>query len=86
MNVDAYILIGEVMYMAKTLVDLDEVALRDAQAVLGTATKKDTINRALSSVLAAARRSDAVAAEIERGRSGFYRRLLDDEVADVLKK
>jgi len=52
--------------------------------VLGTATKKETINRALSEVVARARRADAVQAEIERGRSGFYRRLLEDDVADVL--
>jgi Arc/MetJ family transcription regulator len=33
--------------MAKHLVDIDEVALRAAQAELGTATIKDTVNRAL---------------------------------------
>ncbi len=72
--------------MAKTMVDLDEEALREAQTVLGTATKKDTINRALGEVVAAARRAEAVAAEIERGHSGFYRRLLDPEVADTLTR
>jgi Arc/MetJ family transcription regulator len=75
-----------VMYMAKTMVDLDEQALRDAQAVLGTATKKDTINRALGEVVASARRAEAVAAEIERGHSGFYRRLLAPEVTDTLAR
>jgi Arc/MetJ family transcription regulator len=35
------------VYMAKTLVDLDEVALAAAQQELGTTTKKDTINEAL---------------------------------------
>jgi Arc/MetJ family transcription regulator len=33
--------------MTKRLVDIDEVALRAAQARLGTATIKDTVNRAL---------------------------------------
>lgn len=64
--------------MAKTMVDIDEAALRAAQAVLGTTTKKETVNRALGEVVELARRAEAVAAEIERGRSGFYRRLLDD--------
>ena len=72
--------------MGKTMVDLDETALRQAQAVLGTATKKDTINQALGAVVASARRAEAVAAEIERGHSGFYRRLLEDEVTEVLKR
>ncbi len=72
--------------MGKTMVDLDEEALLDAQAVLGTATKKDTINRALAEVVASARRADAVAAEIDRGHSGFYRRLLDPVVAETLTR
>ena len=55
-----------------------------AQAVLGTATKKDTINQALAAVVASARRAEAVAAEIERGHSGFYRRLLDADEVEVL--
>lgn len=33
--------------MAKHLVDIDEAALRAAQAELGTSTIKDTVNRAL---------------------------------------
>ena len=72
--------------MAKTMVDLDEEALRSAQAVLGTSTKKDTINQALAAVAASARRAEAVAAEIERGHSGFYRRLLDADVAGLLER
>jgi Arc/MetJ family transcription regulator len=72
--------------MTKTMVDLDDDALRLAQAVLGTPTKKETINRALGEVVARAHQAQAVAAEIERGRSGFYRRLLDDEVAAVLER
>jgi len=72
--------------MGKTMVDLDDDALQAAKVVLGTATKKDTINQALEAVVATARRADAVAAEIERGHAGFYRRLLDDGVADVLRR
>ena len=72
--------------MSKTLVDLDDEVLREAQAVLGTSTKKDTINRALGEIVASARRAKAVAAEIERGRSGIYRRLLAPEITDVLSR
>lgn len=41
----AYILLGA---MAKHLVDIDEPALRAAKATLGTATIKETVNRALA--------------------------------------
>jgi Arc/MetJ family transcription regulator len=70
--------------MAKTMVDIDDDALREAQAALGTATKKDTINQALAAVVESARRAAAVQAEIERGRSGFYRRLLSEEATEAL--
>lgn len=39
--------------MAKTLIDIDDDALARAQQVLGTATKKDTVNRALVEAVAA---------------------------------
>jgi hypothetical protein len=38
------------MAMAKHLVDIDERALQDARATLGTRTIKDTVNRALNQV------------------------------------
>lgn len=44
--------------MAKTLIDLDEEALRLAMVEYGTATKVETVNRALREV--AARREAAV--------------------------
>jgi Arc/MetJ family transcription regulator len=45
--------------MAKTLIDIDEQALARAQVALGTTTKKDTVNEALTQVAAlAARRRD----------------------------
>lgn len=52
----------------KTLIDIDEDLLAQAQAALGTATKKDTINRALTEVVAAAARRG----EIERLDDGVY--------------
>jgi Arc/MetJ family transcription regulator len=45
--------------VAKTLIDIDEGALAQAQRSLGTTTKKDTVNQALASVAAlSARRRD----------------------------
>lgn len=66
--------------MAKTLIDVDDSTLRAAQEVLGTLTKKDTINRALAQVVTDSVRARAVQEEIERGSSGVYQRLLDPEV------
>lgn len=42
--------------MAKTLVDIDEERLAQAKQLLGTSTKKDTVNAALKEVVAAAAR------------------------------
>jgi Arc/MetJ family transcription regulator len=56
--------------MAKTLVDIDEGALRLAMAEFGTTTKVETVNRALTEVAERRRRSVdefmAVALEISR--------------------
>jgi Arc/MetJ family transcription regulator len=46
--------------MPKTLIDLDEDALADAQRVLGTVTKKDTVNAALREVVRRRAASDFV--------------------------
>jgi Arc/MetJ family transcription regulator len=43
----------------RTVVDIDETSLQEAQAALGTTTKVETVNRALAAVAAlAARRRD----------------------------
>ena len=63
--------------MAKTLVDIDEDWLRQAQEVLETRTKRDTVNEALHQVVAqAARRRD-----VERLRSGALPDLADPLVS-----
>ena len=64
--------------MAKTLVDADEAALRRASEILGTATKKDTINTALNEVVAHRERTEAIEHEIDRMRSGYYANVDDD--------
>jgi len=58
--------------MAKTLVDIDEAALQRASELLGTATKKDTINTALHEVVAEHERLQAARREVERARAGYY--------------
>ncbi len=62
--------------MAKTLVDIDEALLAQAQEALGTSTKKETINRALAEVVAVTARRR----EIERLDRGTYADLGDPEV------
>lgn len=45
--------------MTKMLIDIDEDALAKAQEVFGTATKKDTVNRALAEATARIDRAQA---------------------------
>jgi Arc/MetJ family transcription regulator len=42
--------------MAKTLIDIDESLLAEARSLLGTGTKKDTVNMALRAVIERQRR------------------------------
>lgn len=58
--------------MAKTVIDLDEEALRDAAKELGTKTKKDTVNAALAEIGARARRERALAELIELDEEGAF--------------
>lgn len=60
----------------RTVVDIDEDALRGAREALGTTTKVDTVNRALTEVAAlAARRRD-----LHRLTAGELVDLGDDDV------
>jgi len=62
--------------VGKTLVDIDEGLLAQAQEALGTSTKKETINRALAEAVAAVARRR----EIERLDAGVYADLADPAV------
>lgn len=62
--------------MTKTLIDIDDKQLARARRILGTKTKRDTVNQALAEVI----RKDALRRELERMRSGAYADLLDPEV------
>jgi Arc/MetJ family transcription regulator len=46
--------------MARTMIEIDDEALAEAAAVLGTKTKKDTVNTALREVVARMRRIEAM--------------------------
>jgi hypothetical protein len=58
--------------MAKTLIDIDDDALRLAAEALGTKTKKDTVNAALAEVAARLRREQAWAELIEMAEDGVF--------------
>lgn len=47
--------------MTKTLIDLDDEALTEAAKLLGTTSKKDTVNAALREIVDRRRRAAAVA-------------------------
>lgn len=48
------------MYMSRTMIDLDDELLAEAARLLGTETKKDTVNAALREVAARLRRIEAL--------------------------
>jgi Arc/MetJ family transcription regulator len=54
--------------VTKTLIDVDEELLRRAQQILGTATKKATVNRALQEIV----RRDAAARFLAMAQGGLF--------------
>ncbi len=72
------ILDPEVVAMTKTLVDVDDALLARAMELLGTSTKKDTINRALQLVVEDEEAWESLNALIRRGESGYFGNLLTD--------
>jgi Arc/MetJ family transcription regulator len=63
--------------MTKVLVEVDDDALAEASALLGTTTKKDTINTALRETVQRLRRANALARLSEMGEAGAFDELLD---------
>jgi Arc/MetJ family transcription regulator len=59
--------------MGKTLIDIDNDLLMQSQQILGTATKKDTVNCALREVV----RRHAAEEFIELARAGAFDDLID---------
>lgn len=64
--------------MARTLLDVDDVALAQAAAVLGTTSKVETVNRALRLVAAGAAEDDA-----DRERFDDLLDLVGDRLAET---
>jgi Arc/MetJ family transcription regulator len=62
--------------MTKTLIDVDDDLLAQAQEILGTTTKKDTINAAIREIV----RRAMVDEFIVMGRAGAFADLADPEV------
>ncbi|WP_405819061.1 type II toxin-antitoxin system VapB family antitoxin [Streptomyces sp. NBC_01390] len=63
--------------MSKLLIEVDDEALAEAQLLLGTKTKKDTVNTALLEVAKRRRRAIALAKLREMGARGDFDILLD---------
>ncbi|MGH3730036.1 MAG: type II toxin-antitoxin system VapB family antitoxin [Micromonosporaceae bacterium] len=63
--------------MTKLLIDVDDEALSAASQLLGTRTKKDTVNVALRETVQRLRRAAALARLAERGESGAFAEMLD---------
>ena len=64
--------------MSRTLINTDDELLERARAVLGTSTKKDTVNGALAQVVAL----DARRQFLDDARQGGLADALDDTVQD----
>ncbi|GIF67910.1 hypothetical protein Ais01nite_59450 [Asanoa ishikariensis] len=63
--------------MTKVLIDVDDEALAEASELLGTKTKKDTVNTALRETANHLRRAKALARLAELGEAGAFDDLLD---------
>ncbi|MET8703182.1 type II toxin-antitoxin system VapB family antitoxin [Kitasatospora sp. NPDC004723] len=63
--------------MAKTMIDINEEALALAAEVLGTTTKKDTVNAALEEIGARYRREQALAQLVALADDGAFDKLLE---------
>jgi Arc/MetJ family transcription regulator len=63
--------------MTKMLIDIDDEALAKASELLGTKTKKDTVNTALRETAERLRRLEALEKLSEAARAGEFDELLD---------
>jgi Arc/MetJ family transcription regulator len=69
-------LVPEVAPTAKTVLDVDDALLTEAQQLLGTIAEGDTINQALAELIRERRRLEAVESEIHRYEAGQFAALL----------
>lgn len=68
----AYITNMGVVAISATQIDLDEEALGDAMRLMGTTTKKETVNAALREYVNRVKRLQAAERLAERGASGEF--------------
>ena len=58
--------------LPKTVTDVDDALLSEAQLLLGLVAENDTVNLALAGLITEQRRLDAVEAELRRYRNGQF--------------
>jgi Arc/MetJ family transcription regulator len=56
----------------KTVTDVDDALLAEAQSLLGIITENDTVNLALAGLIAEHRRQDAVESQLRRYQTGQF--------------
>ncbi|MGL5859325.1 MAG: type II toxin-antitoxin system VapB family antitoxin [Angustibacter sp.] len=64
--------------MTKLLVDVDDAVLAEAAELLGTTTKKDTVNVALRETAERLRRARALARLVEISKTGAFDTLVTE--------
>lgn len=69
--------------MSRTVIDLDDEALAEAARLLGTSTKKDTVNAALREIADRRRRAAAVERMRQMAAEGEIDFSLIEEVGDT---
>jgi Arc/MetJ family transcription regulator len=67
--------------MTRTLIDVDDVALAKAAALLGTRTKVETINNALRAVTSQAEKANETSKESDRFRD--FVKLIGQRLSEV---
>ena len=65
-------LVPESAPLPKTVLDVDDALLAEAQLLLGIITENDTVNLALAGLITEQRRKDAVEAQLRRYLAGQF--------------
>jgi Arc/MetJ family transcription regulator len=65
-------LVPESASPSKTVTDVDDALLAEAQLLLGIITENDTVNLALAGLITELRRKDAVESQLSRFQAGQF--------------
>jgi Arc/MetJ family transcription regulator len=68
-------LVPEPAPLPKTVTDVDDALLAEAQLLLGIITENDTVNLALAGLITEHRRRSAVESQLQRYQAGQFRSL-----------